>query len=113
MAATQYDIEIEQGSTFEWEIQVLDTDGTTPLSLAGFLIRSMIRKKYEDAAATETFTVTITNESNGIFVLSLSATETAAIAKGRYVYDVELEDINGKVVKLYRGNVTVIPEATK
>lgn len=55
MAADLYDLDIDQGSTFQWDITVYDTDGVTPLDLTGYTVRSMIRKKYEDALPTETF----------------------------------------------------------
>ena len=102
--------------------------------------RSKIRKAYSDAAATCSFVAAIlanagilTAISNGqchlttadiaalepdasgkcYILLTLSATATAAIPKGNYVWDCEIEDTYGFVFKPYRGAVTVLPEVTK
>ena len=110
---TQYDIEFDQGSTFQWDITVYNTDGVTPLDISSMTVRSMLRKQYSDAAPTETMNITYPNAALGQVRLTLSAAETAAMLKGRYVYDVELEDAVGVVVKLYKGYAIVYPEATK
>jgi hypothetical protein len=113
MAADWFDIDIDQGSTFVWDITVYDTDGVTPLDLSGYTVRSMLRKRYDDVNPSETFNITYPDAINGKVRLLLSATETAALLKGRYVYDIELEDGTGKVVKIYKGFAVVYPEATK
>jgi hypothetical protein len=58
-----------------------------------------------------TFTVTI-DALNGEVTLSLTATQTAALTAGRYVYDVELT-IGSTVSRVIEGIVTVTPEVTK
>ena len=113
MVAATFDIEHDQGSTFQWDITVYDTDGATLLDLSGYTVRSQLRKKYTDTNPSETFTITYPDAVNGIVRLALTATETAALAKGRYYYDVELVDGTGKVVKLYKGVFTLYAEATK
>lgn len=113
MVADTFDIEHDQGSTFQWDITVYDTDGTSLLDLSGYTVRSQIRKKFSDTNPSETFTITYPDAVNGVVRLSLSATETAALARGRYYYDVELVDGVGKVVKLYKGNFIIYAEATK
>lgn len=113
MVADIFDIEHDQGSTFQWDITVYDTDGTNPLDLSGYTVRSQLRKRYSDVAAAATFTITYPNAVKGVVRLSLTAVETAALDKGRYFYDVELVDGTGKVVKLYKGNFIVYAEATK
>lgn len=113
MAADYFDLDMDQGSTFQWDITVYDVGGVTPLDLTGYTVRSMIRKRYEDALPTETFNISYPDALNGKVRLLIPASKTAAIAKGRYVYDVELEDGLGKVVKIYKGFVVVYPEATK
>ena len=113
MVADTFDIEHDQGSTFQWDITVYNTDGVTLLDLSGYTVRSQLRKNFSDTNPAEAFNITYPDAVNGIVRLSLTATETAALAKGRYFYDVELEDGTGKVVKLYKGNFMIYAEATK
>jgi len=113
MAADWFDIDIDQGSTFLWDITIYDVDGVTPLDLTGYQVRSMIRKRYADVNPAETFNISYPDAVNGKVRLLLSASETAALLKGRYVYDIEIEDGVGKVAKIYKGFVIVYPEATK
>ena len=45
--------------------------------------------------------------------MSASATSTAGLTPGQYVYDVEIESSAGTVTRLLEGTVTVNPEVTK
>jgi hypothetical protein len=119
--AEQLDLEMIQGDTFRWIIMVQDSAGA-PLNLTSYTVRGMIRKAYTDLTPTESFNVakaTQTGADIGKVVLTLTAAETAAIDKGSYKYDVELEadtdgtENNADAYKLYRGSVTMLPEATK
>lgn len=140
----QLDIEITCGSSFEWLTLINDVNGV-PLDMADYIgatagARGMIRKKYADTIATETFTISKLNntgilaaiqnstchltdaqvaalepDSSGscYLLILLSASETSAIPKGTYVYDIEIEDTYGYVFKPYSGTCSVNPEATK
>ena len=113
--AETYDFEIEQGSTFKWEITVYQADSTTlPLDLTNYEIRSQMRKKVSDVSPTVSFTCTKSaTPTTGVVTLSLTDEQTALIASGRYVYDVEIESVGGDVAKLYRGAVVIVAEVTK
>ena len=113
MVADTFDIEHDQGSTFQWDITVYDTDGVTPLDLTGYTVRSQMRRKYLDVNPAASFNITYPDALNGIVRLGLSAAETAALTRGRYFYDIELVDGLGKVVKLYKGTFIIYSEATK
>ena len=141
----QLDIEITQGSSFEWLMLINDVNGE-PLDMVDYdnvvagNVRGQIRKKYTDAVATETFHISILNKTGVLAAIAastvhlttaeiaalepdtsgscyllclLSATETAAVAKGTYVYDIEIEDTLQYVFKPFYGTATVSPEATK
>lgn len=137
-------IKITQGSTFEWWMLVNDVNGA-PLDMTGFTggtagARGKIRKKYTDATALASFTITILNKTGLLaaiaagtahlttaeiadlqpdtvgkcyLLIRLTATETAALVKATGVYDIEVEDSTGFVFKPYTGSATVGPEATK
>jgi hypothetical protein len=119
MAAEKLDILIEQGATFKWYITVLDPESTAspqaPLDLTTYSVRGMGRTAYTAAAASFTFACTIQDQvtNTGEVLLYLTDETTAALAKGNYVYDVELESVGGEVARLYQGRATVSPEATK
>jgi hypothetical protein len=49
----------------------------------------------------------------GTIVITLTATQTAALTAGNYVYDLELVSGAGVVTRLVQGNVTVTAEITR
>ena len=113
--AEQFDIEILQGDDFYWEITVLDAAGV-PLDLTTYTIRGQGRANYGDVTAAFTFTCTKDTDqtaSTGLVAVELSSTSSAATVSGTYKYDIEIVTSGNKVKKLYRGNATVTPEATK
>lgn len=107
--ATKANLVIDQGSSFSTSIVLTDNDGVA-LNLTGYTGAAQIRKHYTSSTAV-TFTVTI-DALNGEVGLSLTSTQTAAIAAGRYVYDVELT-IGSLVSRVIEGIITVTPEVTK
>lgn len=121
MSAAIHDIVIEQGATFTRQITMKQSNGD-PMDLTGYTGRAMIRKRYSSATPTAEFTVTIADDPlTGVIILSLSATDTAAIPAGesvdssesQYVWDFELEAPNGNVDRILQGTCQISPEATK
>lgn len=103
-------------------------------------VRGMLRKYYTDTTPKATFDTFILNKTgieaaiaagtchlttaeiaalkadvNGsCYALArMDADVTAGLAKGAYVYDIEIEDTTGFVFTPYVGSFTVNPEATK
>lgn len=105
------ELQIEAGATFSTEITVRENDGDSK-NLANYSARSQLRKSYYSTTATD-FAISITDSANGIISMSLSAANTANIRAGRYVYDVEIEDNQGVVTRIFEGIVTVLPNVTK
>jgi len=101
-------IVIDQGSTFSTEINLTDENGF-PMNLGDYTANSQMRKWYTSANPTAVFTTEIVD---GTVMLSLSATETANISAGRYVYDIELTTGN-TITRIVEGIVTVTPEVTR
>jgi hypothetical protein len=101
-------IVIDQGTTFTTEINLTDENGF-PMNLVDYVANSQMRKWYTSANPSAVFTTEIVN---GTITLSLSANETANIAAGRYVYDVELTADN-TVTRVVEGIVTVTPQVTR
>jgi hypothetical protein len=105
------EIVIEQGATFNTTINVEDTAGAA-INLYGYTANSMMRKSYYSSSAT-TITSTVTGTANGEVTLTVSATNTAALTPGRYVYDVIITSPTSVVTRVVEGIVTVLPSVTR
>ena len=105
-------LQIDQGSTFSKQITVYQTDGTTVQNLTGYTVASQVRKNY---TSTNFVTINATNNdpTNGVIVMSLTATDTAGMKAGRYVYDLQITAADGTVSRTIEGIITIKPEVTK
>lgn len=82
------DIEITQGSTFEWLILVNDVNGV-PLDMAGYAgvtagVRGSIRKRYTDPTPLKSFAISILNNTGVLAAIAmgkchLTTEQTAAL----------------------------------
>jgi len=116
MAAGSLDITIEQGAT--WNLVLTWKISGTPVNLTSYIARLQVRVDVDD---TETVLSMTTDAGGGIVLggalgtitLSRSATQTAAVASGEYVYDLELQSSGGEVTRLVQGSFTVSAEVTR
>ena len=107
---TKANLKIDQGSDFTTAINLTDDDGDI-LNLTGYTGEAQIRKYYTSTTAYD-FTVDI-GANTGQVTLSLSANTTNNIPSGRYVYDVEITDLNGTISRILEGIVTITPGVTR
>ena len=106
-----FDIEHDQGSTFEKSFQVLDAFGT-PFDLSAYTMSAQIRASFTGSLVAQ-FAVQVTNGVNGEFKLVLAATASAGMdAKQKFVYDVE-RSLAAEVKRVIQGSFVITPEATK
>ena len=105
MASTK-NLVIDQGATFNANIQYLDTN-KNPISLTGYSVRSKMRTSYDSPNAA-IISATVTNASTGNISLYLDAANTSLLHYGRYVYDVEAYSSN-TVIRIQEGAITVTP----
>lgn len=115
MSAGILNLVIEQGATFRrvltWSI------AGVAVNLTGYTARMQVRADY-DAAPILSLTsdpgggITLGGSAGTITVLA-SASLTAALTPGAYLYDLELESADGTVTRLLKGQATVDPEVTK
>lgn len=84
---------MKQGETFLRAYRLANDDGS-PISLAGWVLRSSVSK----GATTVSLTVTVLDSPNGEFQVSAVPTVTLVWAKGEWRHDVRLEDSLGVVV---------------
>lgn len=125
MQGSQYDLEMNQGSTFELYLTVNEANGNTK-NLAGYTAAMQIRSTYSSSTAAETLSSAngeiVIAPSVGKINVTLSAARTANIKvdmnnkkppRSTYVYDMELSDAAGKTFKLLYGDVIVYGEVTR
>ena len=115
MAAGTLDFTIEQGATFNllltWKIN------DVAVNLTNWTARLQARVDVED---TETV-LTLTTENGGITLggalgtisLDRTATQTALLPAGTYVYDLELISGVGAVTRLVQGELDISAEVTR
>ena len=108
--ATKANIIIDQGTTFSTIINLTDDNGD-PIDLTGYTGDSEMRKHYT-SSNSQSFSVNLGGTS-GTVTLSLTASQTANLTPGRYVYDVEVTSGSNVVSRIVEGIVTVTPEVTR
>jgi hypothetical protein len=109
--ATYSDIFIDQGSSYSSTISVKNVNATS-FNLTGYSARGQIRKSYSSVNAVA-FTTSITIPTSGNVVISLTAVQTRAMKPGRYVYDVEVYNAAGHVLRIAEGQVEISPASTR
>lgn len=112
--AIDKDILVQQGATFLWEFTW--QDGATVVDVTGATVRMQARSQYDSATAAidwdSTSEITRADTAPSITV-SVLADATALLTPGDYVYDLEVDFGGNDVEKLFKGTLTVEPEATK
>lgn len=114
--AANYNITIEQGATFQFNLIWKDSSGN-PIDLTGYTAKMQVRQRYssEDAAltmSTEAGTIVLGGAAGTINITG-PAVDTATITIKQGVYDVELTSAGGIVTRLIEGCVAVSPEVTR
>jgi tRNA threonylcarbamoyladenosine modification (KEOPS) complex Pcc1 subunit len=115
LAAT-YGFTIDQGATFSQTLTWKDPSNVA-IDLTGYTARMQIRGKRTSTSVT----LSLTTENGGITLgddagtidLLISATDSAAMEVGTYVYDLELISVSGSVSRLLMGNFVVRGEVTR
>tara|TARA_S200002703_G_scaffold158507_1_gene169068 strand:- start:175 stop:510 length:336 start_codon:yes stop_codon:yes gene_type:complete len=111
MSAGSYNFTLEQGATLDRTVTVQESGSA--MDLTGYTPRMQVRETHDSTSILLTVTCSVANASGGIIRLQASATTTASIEEGIYVYDLEIESSTGVVTRLLQGNVTVTPEVTR
>jgi hypothetical protein len=105
--ATYSDIFIDQGTSYASTIDVFDPNGL-PLNLTNYSARGQIRKTYASANAIN-FTTNMNQAALGKVTILLTATQTRAMKPGRYVYNIEVYNDGGHVVRISEGQIEINP----
>lgn len=107
--AQKVNISLDQGTTFNTDYTFLD-DNNDVIDFTTYTGAAQMRKSFA-SSTYHTFVVSLGN--NGIISLSMNAATTSSITAGRYMYDLEVTDLNGVVSRLVEGIVTVTPQVTR
>jgi hypothetical protein len=115
MTAGIYNATIDQGATWSVTVTYTDSNGA-PINLTGYTAAMQVRQQYNSTDAELTLTspsggIVIT-PLTGIIVITMTATQTAALEEGFYVYDVELT-LGTFKDRMMQGQLTVAPEVTR
>ena len=118
MTAANYDITIEQGTT--WTLQMslyTDSDNTVPWDLSGYAADMDIRsyKESDDTLATFSTTdgsIVISGSDSNVLTVTASASSTADYSFYAGVYDLEVSK-DGVVTRIIQGKVKVSMEVTR
>jgi hypothetical protein len=112
MDCQKYDLDVIQGAAWFQELEY-EINGK-PVNIESYSCRMKVRKSYDLPVVLDLSTgnakISIT-ETNKI-QLELSATETASLIAGRYLYDIELIN-ESDVERILYGMFTVHAEVTK
>lgn len=114
--AARYDITIEQGATFTFDLEVQGINLTT-----GYTVRMQGRTSHASTTTVFSLTnasgITLTHSGSGHshIIPVISATATAAIsAPMAGVYDIEYQETStGIVTRILEGSFYVTPEVTR
>ena len=112
MSAGTYNLVIDQGSDFALDLVIKEAGAA--LDLSNYTGRAQLRTSVAASSASATFSVTVTNASEGALKMQLAAATSTALAAGQYVYDLEIYTANDSIVKrILQGDVTITPEVTR
>ena len=115
MAATTYDILIEQGATYSQLVTYKEAG--VAVNLTGYTARMQVRSTLESASTVVELTTAngriALGGAAGTIALTISATDTATLTAGRGVYDLELVSGSGIVTRLLQGVATISRNVTR
>ena len=111
------DIEIDQGASVKYQVQLLGPDGEVR-DLSNYRARATLNRSYEasDSEALSFLTNIDAPPTQGIINFSLNARQTSQLTRRRYVYDLEIEyqeDSDQTVERVLEGKVLVSRSVTQ
>ena len=113
MAAANYDLTIDQGTTFAIDITINEAGSVKDLS--GYSARAQMRSTKTATSVAASFTCTVLSPATqGKVKMELAPATTSAMAAGVYFYDLEIFKSGDNIVKrLIEGKVTLNQEVTR
>lgn len=113
--AVQKNWEVDQNTTFSFEVQYTESDEVTPINLTGATAKMQVRdtKGGTKLAFTLTSPTGISvNGSTGTLTVTMTPTQTNKLFYPKSAYDIMVIDSNGKKTKLLEGFLTLSRSVT-
>jgi len=127
MPAGRYNFLIEQGATFQLELQYKDPSGN-PINLSGYSGRLQIRQTVPSTVVLLCLSSSLRPDGTGInfsgsngttppasgsIGIFISAVSSSLLTFDQAVYDLEIENSGGFVTRLIEGGVQLSKEVTR
>jgi hypothetical protein len=114
--AVQKNFEVDQNTTFTFQVQYTEEDEVTPISLDGASAKMQVR----DTAGGSKIVCTLTSPSGGITIdepegtltVKMTPTQTNKLFYPKSSYDIMVIDSNGNKIKLLEGFMTLSRSVT-
>lgn len=115
-APGKLNLELFAGATFDFVLTFIA--GGVPVDVTNFDARMQVRPSYQGAVVFDLAVGSgiVLGGTAGTIGLNISAEDSAALGVAgttTFIYDLELEDSEGKVVRLVEGTFAVFPEVTR
>jgi hypothetical protein len=110
--SAKYDLTMDQGATFNRTLTLKD-DTSTVVDLTGNTFAGQIRTSALSGTIAGTFDFVVTNASGGVFTWKMTAANTALLPAQQCVYDVEMTQSSGDVIRLLEGYVNIKSNVTR
>lgn len=91
------EIFVKQSANFSQEIVLTNQTTNTVMNIANLSITGKARKSLYSQNISANFICTMTNNANGILVISLPASETANMKPGRHFFEVSYDDLENNL----------------
>jgi hypothetical protein len=113
MPATNIDLYVEQGTTFNTSVTLTDTYNN-PMNLENVLINGTIKTSYATSNVAANFIINIVDPANGYMFITLPYQTTANLWSAyTYVYDVVALDQNSNVaIRVINGSMYINPSVS-
>jgi hypothetical protein len=113
MAAATYNLLVDQGASYYLDVTYVDIDGNSPDLSSGYTASMVFSQNWEGSSVlTATEASEIVLGADGSIIVTLSASQTAALPSGDLVYDLTItKTSNSFADRILRGTATVRPAA--
>ena len=119
--ATQYQVNLQigAGTYFSQDFYITHPD-MSPQDITGCKFTGVLSKHAQSINATKStseqmvykyypFTMRVSDGVNGIINMTMSAADTTKLSEGKYVYNVNMIDVDGYTTNCLHGLVFVVP----
>ena len=105
-------LRIDQGASFSSDVTVTNSDGNV-VDLTGYTTEAKMAKSYGASSSVTITSALASDPTTGVVELTLTDTQTAGLAAGRYVYDLNITSSAGQTTRVVEGQVVLTPGVTR